>query len=336
MKSRVVHERALMEELYSHAIRFRDPTAFPEKFFVHYEEEGNSGKSFLVGCLDLLYPRLSMAGATPELITELYCSLFNTNLMVWLEEAEKGTDYSNTKLQTAIKRMTTRKGYERRMRENAAAAEFTAITGMNTNDPMLYGLIRADNPTISRMVIVEFKKTIYTPAEFRRIAEYYTKNADFAYSLYRYLKEDLVIPEDFSISRYDGAEKYEFIKKAKGDNRNSFEMFLEYLVKRFDNGFVSDNLTKRKFAKGEFIYGSRDIILRNYKNFSDTNSLSDDRICKTLENYGWIYKKIRVGKSTPWVYIIEYDKFTQFAKVPVEDDGKVDEDFCIEEEDIEE
>ena len=110
-------------------------------------------------------------------------------------------------------------------------------------------------------------------------------------------------------------------------------MFLEYLVKRFDEGFISDNLTKRKFRPGEFIYGSRDIIIQNYKRFNDSSSLSDDRICESLSKYGWEYKKIRVGKSTPWVYIIEYEKFRQFRKEIDEDVGEVDDDFCIEEED---
>ena len=330
MKSRVVHERPLMEELYSHAIRFRKPTEFNEKFFIHYESEGNSGKSFLVGCLGLLYPKLASIGLTPELITEMYCSLFSQNLLVWMEEAEKGSDYGNTKLQTAIKRITTREGYERRMRTDTTSTEYTAIPGMNTNDPTLYGLIRADKATISRMVIVEFKKTIYTPAQFRKIADYYTKNDAFAYSLYRYLKEDLEIPKDFTTSRYDGAEKYAFIERAQGNNRNNFELYLEFLVRRFDEQTIYDPLTKQTFRKGDYIYGSRDIMIRNYRKFNDKNTLSEDRICSALTDYGWEYKKIRVGKSTQWVYIIEYNKFREFLKDKTEDDT-IDEDFCIDE-----
>ena len=332
MRSRVIHERPLMEELYSHAYRFRNPAAFNEKFFVHYEAKGNSGKSFLAGCLALLYPRLANVGTTPDQIADLHCTLFSQNLLVWMEEAEKGTDYTNSKLQTAIKRVSTINGSERALYTASRAVINCAIAGMNTNDSTLYGLIRADRATKSRMVIVEFKPTIYTPAEFRKIADYYTKNVDFAYSLYKYLKEDLEIPDDFTVSRYEGTEKDEFIKNAQTSNRNNFEMILELLVQRFNSGFADDYITQKTFRKGDYIFGSRDKLIEFYKRYNETKSpLSDDRIHDSLLENGWEYKKIRIGEKTIWAYIIEYEKFKRFAKDNVESDDEVDEDFCIDE-----
>ena len=336
MKSRVVHDKPLMEELYSHAARFRDPTIFNEKFFVHYEEGGNSGKSFLAGCLGEMYPRLANVAATPDMITELHCTLFSHNLMVWMEEAEKGSDYSNSKLQTAIKRITTIKGSERAMYTETKATINCAISGMNSNESTIYGLIRADKATKSRMVIVEFKKTTYTPDEFKKIAIKYIKNPDFAYSLYKYLKEDLEIPKSFCVSRYDSIEKDEFIKNAQRNNRNNFEMFLDQIVQKFEDGYISDYLTKKTFKNGDCIFGSRDQMIRLYKRENEKNVLSDDRICDSLKENGWEYKKIKIGTTTKWVYKIAYDKFKAFSKNNFEDNVEVDEDdICIEEDEKE-
>ena len=79
------------------------------------------------------------------------------------------------------------------------------------------------------------------------------------------------IPESFCVSRYDSIEKDEFIKNAQRDNRNSFEMFLDQIVQKFEEGYIGDYLTKKTFRNGDFVYGTREQMIRLYKLYNENN-----------------------------------------------------------------
>ena len=228
MKSRIVNERPFMEELYSHAYRLRNPSAFIEKFFIHFGSP-NTGKSFLAACLANVYPSLANVAVNPNQTNDLFNSWLSTLLMVHMEEADT-YNYRNKDFEQFVKRITTINGSARAMYRETKAVRNSAIVGMNTNDPNLYGLTRSDEATKTRLVIIEFKDNNLTPQEWANVREKYIDNADFAYSLYTYLSEELEIPSTFSISRYNGEEKYDFINKACANNKNSLELWFESIV----------------------------------------------------------------------------------------------------------
>ena len=328
MKTRVVHEKPLMEELYSHAYRFRHPTAFIEKFFIHHETQGNSGKSFLAGCLAEMYPELMDVGVKPKEATNLYSTLYSEKLMVWLEEVDKQKklDFDPIDLASTIKRITTINGSERPLYQKSRAVKHCAITGMNSNDETLFGLIRSDRPTQSRLVIVEFKKTIYTEDEFKRIADYYIKNSEFAYSLYKYLKDDLEIPDSFCISRYNSIEKDEFIKQACEKKQNTLESWFDDLISEytlislqdFKNGFGRGTVfieTKNKKTGITYVFQKREWFIGSYNKYIEEHKGSfkydENALIAFIEHRGFEYINSRAfdGRS----YKIEMEKFTKFS-----------------------
>ena len=233
MKSRVVYESPLMEELYTHAYRFRNVGEFPVKFFVHYEALGNAGKSFLAGCLGLIYPDLSNVALKPAHMTDKHCSSFTTKLMVHLEEPEDAEQARSKGFQQHLKQITTQTQSVRPLYQSEKEIPTTSISGMNSNDPSLYGLIRADAATKSRMVIVQFKPADRNFAEMNKICKSFTNHPEFAYSLYKYLKDDIVIPESYTTERYDGPEKDEILANLTAIDKSSVNRWLQSMTKKF-------------------------------------------------------------------------------------------------------
>ena len=253
MKSRVVYDGPLMEELYTHAYRFRHVGEFPVKFFIHYEALGNAGKSFLAGCLGLMYPDLSNVALKPAHMTDKHCSSFTTKLMVHLEEPEDAEQARSKGFQQHLKQITTQTQSVRPLYQSEKEIATTSISGMNSNDPSLYGLIRADAPTKSRMVIVQFKPADRNYAEMNKICKSFTNNPDFAYSLYKYLKDDIEIPENYTTERYDGKEKDEILAYLTSVDKSSVNRWLQSMTKRFGdyNQFLIRNVKGKEFVYRE-------------------------------------------------------------------------------------
>ena len=290
MASRVVNEKALTEEFRSHAYRFRHRDEFIEKFFIHYGQ-GNSGKSFLAACIGSLYGAYANCGATPEkVVDDQFDSWQKKLLMLHMEEAENG-NYRNKKMETAIKRLTTINSSARAMYRESESIKNKAICGMNTNQADLYGLIRGDEALVSRLVIIEFKPK--TPdLDWEAAKKKYIRNPLFTPSLYRYLLEDLEIPEDFSPSRYRSPEKDAFIKRAKKNSKTNIEEWVETLADEYlddkdcDGHFFRRKLLHKYRLNGvEYYYAKPKDLVLSYKKF-----------CKQM-NYGFSFKAQNVTES---------------------------------------
>ena len=317
MRSRVVNEKPLMEELYSHAYRLRNPSAFIEKFFIHHGP-GSSGKSFLAGGLAKIYPQLANPGAETDKATkDMFNSWLSENLMVHFEEADTD-NYRNREFETLVKRITSPAGSSRAMYQTTKAVEHTAIVGMNSNDPTLFGLIRADEATLSRLVIIEFKERDFPEARWNDYKDQFYGNPDFAYSLYYYLKNDIEIPEDFHVNRYRSQEKDEFIQNARQRSRNSVELWVESLVDDYVNG-ISSIAFKKHFRVGDYIYMNVTKVNDSYRSYVDRNKprlpVQRDGLKNALEALGFKYNRaIKVSSHTIGAYLIEESEFIKLSQ----------------------
>ena len=189
IESRVIHPEALREEFASHAYRFRNKRAFIEKFFIHYDPAGQSGKSFIFNAFEQIYGKDYAINADPKkILNDQFDSWKTKKLLVWMEEAEpnKRQTMNYDEMKAAVKRLTTRSTAARGMYEENKSAENAAIVGFNTNDETLFGLVRADQATIDRLVIIEFKRD-GSKVDWVKMANKYLENPNFAYSLYKYL-----------------------------------------------------------------------------------------------------------------------------------------------------
>ena len=80
-----------------------------------------------------------------------------------------------------LKQLTTKKASARGMYKETKSARNWAIFGMNTNQEDLYGLARADDATLQRLVILDFKENAYTREEMDKECRKYINHPDFAY-----------------------------------------------------------------------------------------------------------------------------------------------------------
>ena len=234
MKTLIHNTDAFYELLKSHAYRFRNPDDFIEKFFVNYGT-GNNGKSFLVACLAKIYPGLANSAVRQEQIeNDTFNAWTVNNLQINIEEAQQ-SNYKSKTLGQRVKQMTTKNASVRGMYNETKSARNWAICSMNTNKKDLYGLIREDIATTSRLVILNFKDNlngeIYSKAEMNKKCHSFIDNPNFAYSLYHYLSKEIDIGNDFNPCRYDGKDKDDFINAAQGENRNSVE---DWLVESYE------------------------------------------------------------------------------------------------------
>ena len=331
MKSRIVNERPFLEELYSHAYRLRNPSAFIEKFFIHFGSP-NTGKSFLAACLANIYPSLANVAVNPNQTSDLFNSWLSTLLMVHMEEADTD-NYRNKDFEQFVKRITTINGSARAMYRETKAVRNSAIVGMNTNDPNLYGLTRSDEATKTRLVIIEFKDNNLTSKEWANVREKYIDNADFAYSLYKYLSEELEIPSTFNLSRYNGEEKYEFINKACANNKNSLELWFDSIVEdaRFasyedcKNGtafYYDFEIQTNKKSKIQYVFQTGKWFTDSYEEFCKSKrfKFNENSVIKFIEEKGFEY-----AKNPKRGYRIEKVKFDAFRSDDVEINEEEDE-----------
>lgn len=326
MKSRVKYEKPLMEEFYSHAYRLQNHHhVMIEKFFIHYGE-GNDGKTMFLEQWRKIYPGLSNIGAKPEEITNLHNDMFAVNLLLWIEE---GYSMGSEVLFETIKRGTNRTGSVRGIQKQSRETPHAALFGMNTNHKELMGVgLTKSKADEDRLVIIEFKPIsnlhpdrATAQAMFEEQVGKFIDQPNFAYSFYRYLKEEMVIPEDFNQRRYYGKEKYEYIKKLKEIRRTSVETWLEWLAIRLEEGRAG--LRQNKFKKtGEQIqvWQEPDWWWKSYSAYCEENTIRGrfgiDQLRERMKELGFIQDKSNGLRRR----YISLDAFKNFILEDEEDD----------------
>ena len=317
MKSRVVNEKPLMEELASHAYRLRHKSAFIEKFFIHYEGgEGNTGKSFFNARLGSMYRNYANIAATPEQVVSDMFNAWQKNLLMLHMEEVQNENYRNKNMERVIKRLTTLESSGRGMYKETESSKNKAIVGFNTNQPDLYGLVRADKATLSRLVIIEFKD-YDNSFDWDDMKNKYINDPNFAYSLYKYLLEEFEIPSSFKTYRYHSPEKDEFIKKACHRSKNNVESWLE-------EANENELFDKQTWGDVEYYWCKTSYIASSYKEYCRNNcekfSFKRDNFISQLLSMGFEEKKINAGEQRGVRALrIEANKFEELVKSDVEE-----------------
>jgi hypothetical protein len=228
--------------------------------------------------------------------------------MVNIEEAEKST-YKTNVLGTRIKQLTTMNTCARGMYSESTSSRNWAMFSMNTNSEDLYGLTRNDNALISRLVILNFKQNRMSKKEMNDICQSFISNKDFAYSLYHYLAFDRIIRSDFSPVRYDGKDKFDFINKAKSNNKNSVEEW-------FTNSH-EDIFEKRKYKGEIYMCNSKSYLNQIYSNYKDNhkNDYNVKKIDDFMNEKGFQLVKTTFNeKPGIYVYRMTLDKFNELIE----------------------
>ena len=253
-ESRVYNPTALHEELSAHAYRLRHPNAFIEKCFIHYSPNyGNCGKSLLAAILSKMYGKFSNVAVQQQQLTSRFTGWAHDLLMLHVEELQN-TNYRNHDFETIIKQITTRNGSGERKGIDTKASEHHAIVGFNTNQKDLYGLIRADEATISRLVILFFKPNNNINWEkFKTEIGLNDKiNTDedaynLGYTLYYYLKHKYEIKHNFTPCRYYEQEKYDLINELRKENKNSIDSWLNELKYKDEEDFSNEEIIPHEY-----------------------------------------------------------------------------------------
>ena len=215
-------------------------------------------------------------------------------------------------MERVIKRLTTIASSSRAMYRETESARNQAIVGFNTNQNELYGLVRADQATLSRLVIIEFKPK---PKDLNwdEIKDKFINQKDFAYSLYRYLLEDFEIPETFNTCRYISIDKDEFIKKACHTSKNNVESWLEEANEEYAL------FEKRKWRDVEYYWCKTSRAVDSYKRYCKDNgekfSFKRDNFISQLIQMGF-EQKIVDGLR---LIRIESNKFEELTKTDIEE-----------------
>jgi len=327
MKTRVLNEKPLMEEFYSHAYRFRHPEVFIEKFFIHFEEGGHAGKSFLPACLAKMYGRdfYNIAVDSNQLTKDDKNAWQERMLLLWAEEVQNDK-YRNEDMEKTIKLMITPEGSFRDMYKTAKSGEKHFIAGMNSNKPDLYGLIRADDATITRLVIVEYKPNPKRDIPWAKYVKKFLQDPNFGYSLYKYLAEEIEIPDDFDPCRYYSQEKYDYINKAKGTSKNTLEAWMDSLFN--GRGDYDSDLRVTTWDKKEYYYITIPAMNRSYKQFHAEQGwgpqFKSDSLTKEFVKLGFEKKKTNIpGQRGVELLRVLKDKFDE--EHPYDDSDWIEE-----------
>ena len=235
------------EELNSIAYKVQNPSEFVCKFFVHYGD-GDNGKSLWCKFLSMMFIGCSNIGISDEQADGKFTGYLENYLLEWFEEIEN-ENYQNQKFEKFIKRITTETVSFEKKGVDPHAGFFKALVGMNTNQPDLYGLVRAEKATKSRLVVIYFSKGMPQEEWQRRLEEFgvnrgnknkYYNQYTIGASLWEYFK-NRKIPSTFYPDRYCGEDKDRLFERLRSVKICGPDRFLCWLgdPSRIDSGFRS-------------------------------------------------------------------------------------------------
>jgi hypothetical protein len=315
------YHQAFMEMLYSHAYRFRHPLEFVEKFFVLYGKNGGEGKSFLIGMLCNIYGDYGQDGLDMTKGDEKFNGWMFEKLMLNLNEIEN--DAYGSRLQKYVKEATTFEGSARGMMKETTKRQRLALCSMVTNDSKLSGLVRADDATKSRLVIIKFKDAQSMGYdEFSEKCAEISENKNFSFSLYTYLSAKMDIPSSFKKSRYNGKEKQSFINEQNFLHRSLVEEWLIDCVLTESTSIVRETVVGKETYKYILATEGR----ASYDSYKGGNRMVAQKIDQLMIDSG--FKTISAISTTirQRGFRIQADEFAllQQKYIPIEEEA-VDE-----------
>ena len=234
---------------FIYAIRYRILSRLlqiPAKIYVNYGK-GGDGKSFMCESISNILGSFAQTTSAKQTADQFNKWEFSKGF-IYIEEAE---NINEREFRTYIKNITTVSASARGMNEELDIKPRLAIRAMNTNSPTLCDLVYGDKAVVDRLVIIKFKENnaineenwhaVHTLFKFGSF-EPNTKTKNGPYSLFRYIIDDdgFVANEGkdykgFDLSRYDGEEKYEFIKNAKQYKYNLLDEKMRDVIDKFED-----------------------------------------------------------------------------------------------------
>lgn len=228
MRERVYYKRPLDFLFSTVAYKLRYPEVFSDKLFINYGK-GNNGKSLLSHALLAMFGEVvGYEGSYQYMVEGKYNGWMDKKLFVTMEEGKRNEKRGrNYKMELWAKLVTSEKGDLRKMYNDPRSFTNEAIYMLNTNYNDLCGLAyseqafreEGDDSVRQRLVIIEWKPLDEDQKVFRSKMNEFMNKRDiittrkFIYSLYKYLREEYEIPEDYDEGRYDGEEKYEYLNR---------------------------------------------------------------------------------------------------------------------------
>ena len=283
---------------FIYAIRYRilsSKIATAQKFYINYGK-GGDGKSFMCESIKNIFGQWGQSVSAKQTNDQFNKWEFNKGF-IYIEEAE---NVDPKQIQTYVKLTTTDEGSSRGMNELLENKTQQAIRAMNTNSPTLCDLAFSDPATVSRMVIIKFNEnnklspvvwsTLQETFKFNQFSDEPNAIKSGPYSLFRYIIDDngFIANEGkdykrFSLSRYKGIEKDNFIKDAKA----------------YKQTLLNDTLTK--------VINNHDIDIMKYCSLRGYNYIVYDILVPYIKqqtniNYNENTIKLWFGAQKDWVY----------------------------------
>ena len=339
-KGRLYNPETLDEELAAHAFRLRNPSVTIAKIFIHYAKEENTGKTFLMSAFHELYPSLSVVGIKSKEVKSNFDGWMTEYLNLGFEELEN-EEYRNQFFETFIKQITSEHTSKRKMYHDTEAASYKCIVSVNTNNDDLYGLIRADKPTRSRLVILEFKPrpTEEEWEEFKnsvglnkKSKDYEKTRREFAAAFYHYLRHTYEIPKAFEPNRYYNDKKDALIERLRTNSNRLPMRFIKTLCLRSELDRHSKDpqipilTTSRGMKSGiKYILVLKRDLERNFDRYIDTLPKTNNErkiytsqavIKELTEGLKWVEYRTNKGNA----YKIEQEKFKKWRELQTAND----------------
>jgi hypothetical protein len=242
-------------------------------------------------------------------------------LMLHIEELQND-NYRNKNMETLLKQKTTREGGGQRKYKDADKGENNnAIIDFATNQEDLYGMIRADEALLSRLVILHFRDITGNKQTFWETAkkELFGGNSetDIGFTLYKDLKENYEIYKGFSTCRYYGDDKLTLLSELRDKNKNSIDSWFQELSMRsetYEEDTMGILVEKKNRQKEEFIAIQRSSIGKSYADYMRKNprgtAFKVDNVLKFLEEKGFTLVK---AQGT-YFYQIKKEEFEKLRK----------------------
>jgi hypothetical protein len=252
-------------------------------------------------------------------------------LMLHVEELED-TNYQNESFSTVIKLATTRKASGERKYKDTEGGENHAIFGLNTNSPDLCGLIRADEPVIDRLVILQF---LAKPADLdwaqvkQELQLDHAHEASIGATMYRYLRDDYAIAHNFTPDRYYRPDKYAILKALRSRSQTSIEAWFAAIGAINDDNVdcVHQVLQPATWSKVAYVYTSKKRIADSYDAYTKANprqaSFKIDKVYEFMSTQGFEDKAVG-GTHIKRITAEAFDKLVR-AKIDATEGGEPDD-----------
>jgi hypothetical protein len=274
------------------------------RFYVLFDQWGNAGKSFTSATVAKIFGQYSMINITPSAVKDQFNDWIAKKLFLTFEEAET-ENYTNNQMSTFVKRFTNIDFASRAMHKSTTDTKNYAIGSLVTNDAGLYGLLRSEEATQRRLVVMIYKRNSLTSQQWDKWSAT-INDRSFAYSIAKFVYEELEVPTDYSPNRFvDAYDAYEILKPLKKNPVETMNELLE-MWKEPEFGEKGPNYNIVRKYTGDrigYYYIRRNDLFKTYNDhcqLSNRYKQGDGNLINEMKTLGWDFgkKHMKDGSNT--------------------------------------